>query len=264
MTERPEPSVELVDEGPCKKRLKTEVPAEAVAEELEESYRQLRSTIQLPGFRKGRVPRSVLERRFAGKIEEDVREEMIHSTFQKEMERRELRIVGSPTFDNVEFKRGEPLRYDAVFEVAPSFKLGDYRGLEIEEKPASVADEDVDRELESLREQYATLEPVPFGEQREEDVAVVEFSLVDGEEQCLSRPEVFLKIGSNRVDNIVVDGLTEGLLGASADEELRFAVQIPAEFPRDDLKGRSLELRLSLRELKRKRLPEVDEELARR
>ena len=149
-SDKPEAVVELLEEGPCQKRMRTEIPAESVTVELDESYEQLAKTIQLPGFRKGRVPRSVLERRYAEKVEEDVREDLMSGIFQKEVEKRELRVLGSPSFDNVEFGAGKPLRFDAVFEVAPTFELGDYKGIEIESRQVEVTEDEVGGELDSL------------------------------------------------------------------------------------------------------------------
>ena len=96
MTEASETSeiaFDLSDDGPCRKRLKAEIPADVVIKEVDDNYRQLVATIQLPGFRKGRVPRSVLERRYSDKIEEDVREDMMQSTFVEEVEKRAITAI---------------------------------------------------------------------------------------------------------------------------------------------------------------------------
>ncbi len=266
MTEKdkPEAQVEILEEGPCRKRLKAEISSESVVQGIDASYKQLLDSLQLPGFRKGRVPRSLLERRYAKKIEEDVREELMNTTFLDEVEERELRVLGAPTFDNIEFKVGEPFRYDAVFEVMPTFELGEYIGLEVEEQPVTVSEEDVEAELLSLREQIATLEPVAMGEQQQEDIAGVDVSLFDGDKEVISRPDLLLKIGDDRLDRILVEGLGERLLQAEEGEELRFEVQIPEDFPKKDLRNRGAILKVLVKGMKRRQIPELDNEFAKR
>ena len=118
-----EVSVELLDEGPCQKRMKVEVPAETIEAEVNSNYDQLRKTVQFPGFRKGKVPRALLEKRYAEQINDDVRQDILHSTFDDQVKERELEVLGRPTFDDVHFVVGEPMRFESVFEVAPSFAL---------------------------------------------------------------------------------------------------------------------------------------------
>lgn len=264
MTEEREILVEITDAGPCKKRLHAELTADSVTKEIDANYTEIAKSIQLPGFRKGKVPRSVLERRYAEKIHEDVRKELLETSFEKEVEKLELRVLGEPTFDNVQFEVGQPLRFDAVFEVHPQFPLPTYKGLTIEPKPVEVNDGDVDRELDSLREEFAAIDPVEFGSQRDDDVAEVDLRLLEGDVEHLSREQVYLKIGVDRVDNMVVGGLSAGLRSVAKDGELRFQVEIPEDFPRTELRGRTLEMVITVKSITRSILPAVDEELAKR
>ncbi|MEM7164010.1 MAG: trigger factor [Planctomycetota bacterium] len=263
MSESPQITVEIEDDGPCKKRMKAEIPAESVTGEIDANYKQLSNTIQIPGFRKGKVPRSLLERRYADQIATEVKEEMMSSSFHEEVEKLELRILGEPKFDNIEFTVGEPFRFEASFEVHPEFDMPDYKGLAVDGQEISVADADVERELESIRQQSATFEDLSMGEQKEDDVAVVDITLNDGDEELFNRPEVYLKIGVDRVDNIVVEELTPQLLGATTDDTLKFDVETPEDFPAD-LRNRKAQLNLVLRSVKRSQLPELDDEFAKR
>lgn len=270
MTEASETSeiaFDLVDDGPCRKRLKAEIPADRVVKEVDDNYKQLVATVQLPGFRKGRVPRSVLERRYADKIEEEVREEMMQSSFMEEVDKRELKVVGAPKFEEVQFTVGEPFSYDAVFEVFPEFDLGDYTGIEIDARPVEVTGEDVERELESLREQFAKLEPMEFGDLSEGDIVGSDITLTkigdDGEkdeEATIDRQDVYLKIGTNRVDNINVEDLSERLLKTTEGADLEFEVQIPEDFPREDLRDGKATLSVKVKSAQRKVVPEIDDD----
>jgi trigger factor len=261
-TTTPETSVQILEEGPCRKRMKVEVPAARVEEELETNYKQLRETIQLPGFRKGRVPISILRGRFGKKIEAEVQEEMISRTFFDEVEKRELKVLGAPSFENIAFAPGDPLVYEAAIEVSPEFELPAYKGLEIDEQPVGVTAEDVDREVRSLLEQHTTLEPVPAGEKKTDDIAVCHLEILDGAgKEVFSRPEVFLKIGHDHVDQIALPGLGEKLIAAKEDEHLEFAVDVPGDFPIEEVRGGKVTLRLHFHEAKRPVVPALDEEM---
>lgn len=261
MSESPQVSVEIQDDGPCKKRMKAEIPAASVADEINSNYKQLTNTIQLPGFRKGKVPRSLLERRYAEQIEKEVKEELMSSSFHDEVEKLELRLLGEPNFDNIEFTIGEPFRFEASFEVHPEFELPKYKGLAVDAKEISVDAKDVEQELESIQQQSASFGELAVGEQKEDDVAVVDVHLKDGDDELFQRPEVFLKIGVERVDNIVVEGLTQQLLSAKADDKLAFDVETPDDFPAE-LRNRKAQLELVLRGVKRTELPELNDEFA--
>ncbi len=256
--------VELLDEGPCRKRMKIEIPAATITQELDENYGQLRKNLTLPGFRPGHVPRLLIEKRYAAQIEQEVREELIHNAFHGEVERRSLQVLGHPTFDNIEFKVGEPLRFQSVFEVAPSFELPEYRGLEVESRTIELTPEQVTNELEDVRAQCATFEPVEPGEQAQDDIATVAFALVDGAAELLAREDVYLKIGLDRVDNILVPDLGQKLIAARAGEAFEVPVSIPDDFPRAELRGRQAVARVTVKQIARRRLPPLDDELAKR
>ncbi len=255
-------SVQIVEEGPCRQRLKIEVSADSVDEELDTNYRQLRNTIQMPGFRKGKVPLSVLKGRFGKKIEAEVQEELVARTFFDEVEKREIRLLGAPSFESVVFAPGDPLTYEAAIEISPNFEAPEYAGLEIDALAVTVTTDDVDREVHSLLEQHTALEPVTAGEQAVDDLAACHVEMLDPEgKSVFERPEVYLKIGLDRVDNIEVAGLGEKLVGAAADEEFSFEVEVPEDFPLEGVRGGPATIRVKFHEAKRRVVPELDAEM---
>ena len=257
-----EVSVELLDEGPCQKRMKVEVPAETIEAEVNSNYDQLRKTVQFPGFRKGKVPRALLEKRYAEQINDDVRQDLLHSTFDDQVKERELEVLGRPTFDDVHFVVGEPMRFESVFEVAPSFEVPEYKGLTVEGKAIEVSDEEVGEELEGLRGQFMKFDEIAIGEQKADDIAGCRIKLWAGEETLLERDEVYLKIGLDQVDNIQVEGLGDKLLAASEGESLQFSVTLPDDFAKAEMQGKEAELELALGSVRRQVLPELDEAFA--
>ena len=256
----PQSAIEVVDEGTCQKRLKVEVPATIVVEEVETNFKQLKDSIQLPGFRKGRVPRSVLERRFGEKIGEEVKEELMHNNFTEAVEKHELKIISRPEFENVDFTPDGPLKFEVAFEVAPEFELPEYKGIEIDAKSTAVEQDEVRRELDTLLENYSTLEDIPLGGLESDDVVVADVTLGEDEQTSIKREDVYLKIGTDRVDNIPVEGLSQKLVEASEGSEFTFEVEVPADFPREELREQKARFHVQVKSAKRKKLPTVDEE----
>ena len=255
-------TVEFLDEGPCRKRMKVLVAEEKVTEELDTNYKQLRGSIQLPGFRKGKVPISIIKGRFGSKIEAEVQEEMISSTFFSEIEKRELKVLGQPSFENIEFAPGKVLSYEAAIEIAPSFDIPEYTGLAVEAFPIAVNLDEVQKEVDSLLEQHTSLEPIEAGEQKIDDMAVFHVEILDAEgTSVFDRDEVHLKIGLDQVDNIEVDGLGERLLSAKVEETLEFEIDAPEDFPLAEVQGQKVTLKIRFLEAKRPIKPTLDEEL---
>ena len=252
--------VEIQGEGPCRKRMKVEVPIEVVADEFSASFKQLRDTVQFPGFRKGKTPIALLRSRFSKQIDGDVRQELLRKAFGAEVERAKLRVLGSPEFDNIELKEGAPFTFEVIFDVEPSFDTPKYKGIEVEMRPVEVSKADVDGELKSLLDQFAT-EPIEIEEMGENDLAIVDLAVIDSDgNSAFDRPEVMLKIGHDHVDNIDVEGLGKRLCEAKADETLDFEIQVPDDFPKEEFRGKAATLRAVLRDAKRTRVPEIDED----
>ena len=253
--------VEIVDEGPCQKRIKFVVSSERVSEELDTNYKQLRGTIQLPGFRKGKVPLSIIKGRFGSKIEDEVKEDMVNSTFFDAIESHELKVIGTPSFENIVFSPGDPLTYEAAVELAPTFEIPNYVGLEIDAQPVSVGADEVTKEIDEILEQQTRLEPIEAGEQKKDDFAVCHVSIVDSEgNDVFDRDEVHLKIGLDEVDNIEVPGLGDALIGSAVEQTHEFSLDAPDDFPLEEVRGQKVTLRVRFLDAKRAVKPELNEE----
>ncbi|MCX7827028.1 MAG: trigger factor family protein [Verrucomicrobiae bacterium] len=129
--------------GPCKRSLKIEVPSTTVDEEFERVTAEYVRLAHLPGFRPGRAPRPVVEKRFAKEIEEEARRRLIGRVFREAVKQQSLRPVGMPELKDVQFGRGKPLAFSADMEVEPEFTLPDYKGIPVRKPPVTVTDEDL-------------------------------------------------------------------------------------------------------------------------
>ncbi len=152
--------VEYIEETPVKKALAFEVEPELVAAEIDKRAKELARKVKLPGFRPGKTPLDVVKRRFHGEILGEAAEAIVNKVVFDELEGRGLRPLAPPKVEEVKLDEGQPMTFKAVFEILPIVELPDWKGLEVKVKGPAVADEDVEKELERLREEASRFEPV--------------------------------------------------------------------------------------------------------
>src|SRR5258706_12661198 len=147
-------------EATCRRELELEIPAEEVTKKIESVTKEFARLANVPGFRRGKAPVSLIRRKFAEDIKGEVLQSLVPERVEKAVAEQKLTPVSQPQVDKLEFNEGQPLKFRAVFEVLPEFELGTYKGLEIEMPPMEVTEELVNKELEETRERAATFTPV--------------------------------------------------------------------------------------------------------
>ena len=253
-------NVEVVEEGPCRKRMKITIAPETVATELETQFRQLKANVMLPGFRKGKAPLKMLKSRFGEQVEQDVREDLIGRSVEEQFEASEDKPIGFPEYENIEFSTENPFTFDAVYDVQPTFELPDYKGVEVDSELKTVEDADVDAEIERISEQASTLEPLEVGKQAEGDFVVVDLELTADGESIFSREEVMMKIGDDFIDSMEIPGLGKDLAGATADAVIEKSAAVPEDFPQAEHHGKTADVKLTVKDAKKLVAPEMNEE----
>lgn len=257
--------------GPCKRRIKATVPVEKVREHLDRNYRELIETVQLPGFRRGRVPRRLLERRYGEEVEGDVKETLLSQSLAEVLENQDFRAFGSPRFDNIVFKGDDNFRYEVEIEVYPEFELPRYKGMEVEIEPIAVDDEEVEKEMEALRRESADLSPAEIDEAGAEDFFFGHYHLYRADVEVKVQEGVSLCPRGKIVGEFMVDDLEEHFSRwnearrAAAEDEfppLSVAVKVPDSYPDELLRGEELRLEFFVEEAKKIVLPELDDEFA--
>ena len=258
--------VELEDVSTVKKKLKVEIPAEAALREMNRIAGEYRRQARLPGFRPGRAPLELVKRRFQKEIRRDVLQELLPRSYDQAIKEKDLRPLGRPSLENVDFEGGKPLVYEARFEVAPKVALSQYKGLEVSAEEPSVTEEDIDQQIDKLREKHAPLVSVEGRTVGDGDYAVVDLSgkYVDQlEEQHtqatpIEEENVLLKVGGEGT----LQAFNEALLEMSVGEKKTCQVEYPPQYPDQKLAGRKVLFELSLNEIKKKELPEANDEFA--
>ena len=250
-----------VEELPgCKRALVVEVPPETIYPTVEEVYRKLGQRVSVPGFRRGKVPRDIIERRFKEEVREEVLQELIPSTYRQALEKSHLAPVGHPTVEEVSFQLGEPLRYKAVVEVKPELEVKEYKGVVVSRKRIEVTDEEVEKQLQALQEQAAEYLPMEGWPALREDRLIVDAQgLIDGKPRKDLRVENFtLELGAGQF----LPGVDERLVGVQKGEIREAPVTFPPDHLRKDLQGRKALFRFTVKEIKKKRTPPLDDTFA--
>jgi len=242
-----------------KVKLEIEVAAPDVDTALAKSYRQVVKKVNLPGFRKGKVPRRILESRFGPEIlHEDALEMLVPDAYEAALEEADLDPINNPEFDLVQIEESKPLLFNAIIEVLPPVELGKYRGLEVDQEKAEVDDIQIDHHLYMLREQNARLVPREEGPVNKGDLVQIDFKgYVDGELFEGGEAEDYsLEIGSNSF----IPGFEDQLIGAVQDEEKEIKVTFPASYRKEDIAGKEATFKVVVKQIKEKQLPELDDE----
>ena len=252
--------------NPCRREITVTIPAETVAAEAESILKRYQKLARVPGFRKGKVPASLVKQRFAEEIKGEIVEALVPRYFREETQKQKLQPVSQPRVTDLHFHDGEPLTFKASFEILPEFEVAPYGDLHIEKMDATITDEDVEQALNNLGEQRATYHPVEEGHALADgEFAVVSFKGTarqgdaEGEAKPVEVDEVMVQIaGENTIPEF-----SENLRGARAGEQRSFEVKYADDFSDKRLAGKTMDYEVNVREIKTRSVPELNDEFAR-
>jgi trigger factor len=243
----------------CKHALEISIPVHEVESETDRVVADVLKRAKLPGFRPGKVPVSLVKKQFASEIRKRVLEALIPKYLHKQFEAENLNAVGTPDIKDVHYHEGEPLTFKAEFEVVSPIELQEYKEVEIPYHDPEVTDEDVAKRLDEAREQkaqYVNMDPRPLVDGDYAVVALESLSGVEGEP--VKQEEMVLEIGG--ADTFAA--FTENLRGVTPGEEKEFEVTYPAEYGAQRLAGKTVRFHATLKGLRKKELPELNDEFA--
>jgi trigger factor len=281
----------------CKREISVEIPADVVAKQQEALVQQYSKQARIPGFRKGKVPASMVRNRFSSEITSDVVEHLVPQYFREAVIKGGFRPVSQPHIYGLEFTPGEPIKFKAAFEVLPEFELGDYKAIKVEKPEVAVSDEEIEAEIAKVQERQASFDPVNDDRGAENGEFVqVSFearpkNLADDEpeaeaaadsdakdtdaegvkaegaaatetKEAAAQPvqmeEVLVEIGGANT----IPEFTQNLSGAKAGEERNFEVAYPADFYDKRLAGLTFDYKVKVNAIKKKTLPELNDDFA--
>ena len=252
--------INVEDVSQLTKKMTITLPETQVVQELESAYKKLNSEVSLKGFRKGKIPRQVLEKNYRPKVEYEVAEKLIQGTYFDALEKSKIDAVVHPDIREQKFAENGTFVYTAEVDVRPQFELAEYKGLEIEQPALEVTDEEISQELEVLRKQMAPLQSV-----EERAVELGHLAVVDFQGYHNGNP-IKQVVGENySVD--VGSGqfgkeFEEKLLGLKKGEETSQEIDFPANFANPILAGKKVEFKINVKDVKERLLPALDDEFA--
>ena len=251
--------VEKLENGMAK--LTIEASAERLEEALQNAFTKNKNKISVPGFRKGKVPRQMIEKMYGPAIfYEDAANELIPEEYEKALDECEEDIVSSPEIDVTQIEKGKPFIFTAVVALKPEVKLGKYKGVKVDKADTAVTDEEVDAQINKERENNARNIEVTDRPVKDGDMTVLDFEgFVDGVAFDGGKGENYpLTIGSGAF----IPGFEEQLVGAEIGKEVEVNVTFPEDYQAEELKGKAAVFKCTIKEIKEKELPELDDEFA--
>ena len=242
-------------------KLTIEVPAEELDKAIQKAYQKNKNKFNIPGFRKGKVPYAMIEKMYgAGVFYEEAANDLIPEAYANAAVESELEIVARPEISVTQIEKGKPFIFEAEVTTKPEVKLGKYKGVKVEKIDVTVTDEDVQAELDKVKEQNARLVAADDKEVEDGDQTTIDFEgFVDGEAFEGGKGEDYpLTIGSHSF----IDTFEEQLIGKKVGDDVEVNVTFPEEYQAEELAGKPALFKVKIKEIKVKEYPELDDDFA--
>src|SRR6056297_318902 len=256
--------VTVEDISSVKKKLHIEVPREEVAKELDSAYDNLKKNARIKGYRPGKVPRSVLERKFYKDVHSEVTQNLIQNTIFDAIQQKELPILGTPEIDPSDLKPDESFTYDATVELRPELPEVDFKGLNLQKTNYQADTGEIDNQIEMLKKHLAEYHPI--SEDRaavDGDYVVIDYEgFKDGQPYAeTEKTENYtLKIGQGMIS----EDFDQQLIGMPPGETRTFTIHFPEDYHNENLANQDIEFQVTLKEIREEVLPAADDEMAKK
>jgi trigger factor len=246
--------------GGLTKKLKIVLPKEEVSKELDAGFKKVKNDARIKGFRRGKVPRHILEKNYGAQVRAEVAEKLVQATYFDAVEKEKLDVVAHPEIKTPVFEEDGSFSYEAEVDTRPQFDLKEYKGLKIEKEEVGVSDAEIDAEIERLRKEMAPLRSIEMRTAQENDIAIVDFDGFHNGEQMkqVHGENVNVDIGSGRHG----EEFEKKLVGMKVGEEASVEVDFDTGSPNPVLAGKKVEFQIRIKDIKERVLPELDDEFA--
>jgi trigger factor len=247
------------------REVEVEIPADEVSRSFRTVVKRYQKQARIPGFRAGKVPETLIRTRFAEGIRQDVVEAVLPAHFRTAIEAQNLKPVSQPQVTDLQLEDGQPLKFKAIFEVLPDFSIDGYQQIKVEKPDTSLTDEELNAELERVRDSRSTMEPV--SEDRalvDGDWAQISFKgqivgdAPEAEGQPIEGQDTMIEVGGENT----IPAFNDALRGSKPGQELKFEVSYPADFGERRLAGKSVSYDVEIKAIKKKIQPDLTDEFA--
>ena len=244
----------------CNRKLTIEIPLGDYKSQLNAYYQKLGREVKVPGFRPGKVPTSMLEKRFGPEVKQEVLTQMVSDSIAQGIEDNKLRAMGDPSLVEINAEEDTDITVTANVEVLPTIKINDYKDLEVSLRIPKITDEDVDKMIEAYRNQQSKTVQVTDRASQKDDLIKIDFDCtVDGESiKEGSAKDYIIQVGAKNL----VDGFDEQVLDMKLDDERTFKLPMPKDHPNAEIADKEVEFKVTLKGIQIKELPELSDEFA--
>ncbi|KPL24787.1 MAG: hypothetical protein AMJ75_02780 [Phycisphaerae bacterium SM1_79] len=264
----PKNTVTIEQAGPCRKKVIIEIPEEKIRKATDDQYENLRKEALVPGFRKGRAPRRLLEKRFGKEATEQIKLKLLADASESALKDKALQTIGEPDIDFEDIKLPDegPMKFDFEVEVRPEFDLPPLEAIPVTRTKLDVTDEQIDREIEQIRRWSGVWTPRADGVIEPDDQIVADVVLkAEGieEEQKLDNVEIYVR-QNGFVGEVPVEKLDELLVGAKAGDTKQTSIDVPKTYFREEYRGKKVDVRITVKDIKWLKPAELDENMLKR
>ena len=250
--------------GPGTKKVHVEVPRQRITEKLADQFKELRKQAAIPGFRAGHAPQKLVEKRFANDVKEQVRRDLIGESYRQALEKHSLTVVGEPEFedaDKIELPADGDMKYTFSVEVQPEIKLPAMEGLKIKKPKIEVTEAHIDQAMNNLRQQNGgALIPVETRGVEAGDYVTADVHFRQDGNEVMHQHDTQFVAGKVQLGGVTIDDLDTRLAGAKPGEKREWSMHIPADYPIEAIRDKEVQLEVSVKDIKRLDLPEVNKE----
>jgi len=254
--------IDLEDLSDVQKKVKVEIPWEQVRAEFDRAYNKLRRQVDIKGFRRGKAPRSILERYYKDRVSGETEAKLMSESFEKALSEHNIEMITEPAFTPDKIEEGKPFSYSITVEVHPEIELTDYKNISVEREKLSVSEEMVEEQMEKLRQGQAELRVIEEDRAaRPGDFAVIDYKgTLDGKPFRDGRDEnALIEVRADAAEH----SFNRALIGLEKGKTHHITITYPDDFGRKDLAGREVEFDVTVNEIKERVLPDLDDEFAR-
>jgi trigger factor len=253
----------------CLATLRVELEPERVSKKLDSLTSEYAKQVKLPGYRQGKAPKTVIERKFKKEIREELERQLVGDAVREAIEQEKMRVLTVANYEDVELADDKSMKFTATLVTQPDFELPQYKGLVVPMQPTEVTDADIDESLENLREQAADFVDAKTTEAGMGDYIVVDYKgTIDGQPVHEMFPKAGKPLSGNEdfwikmTEEAFFPGYCAALVGAKIDETRTFEVEVPADFPVEGMPGKKIQYEVTLKGIKEKVLPALDDTFA--
>jgi trigger factor len=242
-----------------KKKVSVEIEAEEIDRRIDDAYKKLSKSAKVKGFRTGKVPRNILVKFYSEQVMEDVTNSVIRETLPSAIDETKTFPLTMPAIENEELKAGQAFKYNAVMETRPEFELKDYLGMEVQKENCVVTDEDVQKQIEQIREARGALNSISEDRGvKEGDYVILDYEAFEGDKaiEGIKATNFPLKIGAKQF----YQGVEEALIGVKKGEPADVKVEFEKTYFHNKLAGKTVNFKIDVKEIKEISLPEVNDE----